>query len=124
MGKQTNTVTVKTPGIVFFSEIAYVAGSTALDIYSQGDTEEEAIEMAKEAITLTLECIAEDGTLDEHLRSCGLKRRKAKNNTIRWTAPAGDIVIPKEFLEDGPITFKVVTLSVTCEVPVEQAVAV
>jgi hypothetical protein len=117
-------VIVKTPGIVFFSEIAYVAGSTVLDIYSQGDTEKEAIEMAKEAISLTLECLGEDGTLDEHLRSCGLKRRKGKNDTIHWTAPAGDIVIPKEFLEDGPITFEVVTLAVSCEVPVEQAVAV
>ncbi len=115
-------MTVKVPGIVFWSEIAYVAGSPILDIYSQGDTEKEAIEMAKEAISLTLEFLAEEKILDKHLRSCGLRPRKSRNGTVRWTAPASDIVIPKEFLEDGPITFKVVTLSVSCEVSVEQAV--
>lgn len=102
---------VDTPGIVFADNDGFVAGSPVLDIYSQGNTEEEAIEMAKDAIASMLEHWAESGSLEEMLRDRGLTS-VTEGQSLRWTAPDGSIVIPDDLMEWGYDTFKVVQLKV------------
>ncbi len=102
---------VETPGIVFADDDGFVAGSPVLDIYSQGDSEKEAIEMAKDAIVCMLEHWAEDSSLERMLRERGLTSI-AEGDLLRWTAPAGSVLIPDDLIEWGYDTFKVVQLSV------------
>ena len=102
---------VETPGIVFADDDGFVAGSPVLDIYSQGDSEEEAIEMAKDAIICMLEHWAEDGSLERMLRERGLTSI-AEGDTLRCTAPTGSVLIPDDLIEWGYDTFKVIQLSV------------
>ncbi len=82
-----------------------------LDIYSQGDTEEEAIEMVKNAIAGMLEHWAENGSLGGMLRERGLTS-VAEGKSQRWTAPDGSMLIPDDLIEWGYDTFKVVQLTV------------
>lgn len=52
----------------------WVTGCPALDLYSQGKTEEEAKRCLKEAISLWVEDCIERGTLDEALQEVGFNR--------------------------------------------------
>jgi predicted RNase H-like HicB family nuclease len=49
----------------------WVAGCPALDVYSQGDTQEDAKRSLEEAISLWAEDCHERGTLDQALRELG-----------------------------------------------------
>jgi predicted RNase H-like HicB family nuclease len=111
VGKRVSSVIVETPGIVFADGDGFVAGSPMLDIYSQGDTEEEAIEMVKDAIASMLEHWAENGGLEEMLREHGLTS-VAEGKSQRWTAPDGSMLIPDELAKWGYDTFKVIQLTV------------
>jgi len=52
----------------------WVTGCPALDLYSQGKTEEEAKRCLKEAIELWVEDCIERGTLDEALQEVGFSK--------------------------------------------------
>lgn len=56
-----------------------VASCLLLDIHSQGENEQEAIDSLAEALQLFFETCQERGTLDAVLRDCGLKRVDADN---------------------------------------------
>ena len=53
--------------------VGFVSYCPPLDIYSQGPTEEEALENIVEAIQLFLESCFTRGTLDKVLRDCGFE---------------------------------------------------
>lgn len=102
---------VETPGIVFADSDGFVAGSPMLDVYSQGDTEEEAVAMAKDAIASILKHWAENGSLEKMLRERGLTP-DAEEQSERWTAPDGSMLIPDDLIEWGYDTFKIVRFTV------------
>ncbi|CAI2719040.1 type II toxin-antitoxin system HicB family antitoxin [Nitrospina watsonii] len=49
----------------------FVAGSSVLDVWSQGEDRDKAIQNAQEAIALFLESCFDRGTLDDVLKECG-----------------------------------------------------
>lgn len=51
----------------------FVSGCPALDVYSQGETREEALDNLGEALQLFLESCYERGTLEQVLKRCGLR---------------------------------------------------
>ena len=51
--------------------VGYVSCCPALDVYSQGDTEEEAHSNLREAVQLFISSCYERGTLDDVLKSSG-----------------------------------------------------
>jgi predicted RNase H-like HicB family nuclease len=62
-------------------EQRWAAGCPALDLFSQGETEDEAKRCLTEAVELWLESCLERGTLDEALREVGF--RKVRPEEIR-----------------------------------------
>ena len=56
----------------------YVSRCPSLDVYSQGDTEEEAIEHIQEALRLFLVSCFERRVLEEVLLESGIKPKKDK----------------------------------------------
>jgi len=109
-------IAVETPGIVFAEDNGFVAGSPILDIYSQGDTEKEAIEMAKDAILSILAHWAERGSLHEMLLARGLVVRK-KGNVERWVAPSRSILVHEDLIKWGYTTFKAISLKIELVAP-------
>ena len=56
----------------------FVSYCPSLEIYTQGDTEKEARDNLKEAVSLFIECCDKHGTLDEELRNLGFRRVEDK----------------------------------------------
>ena len=54
-------------------EVGYIAQCPALDVFSQGETEEEAMDNLAEALQLFVESCRERGTLDTVLKECGFQ---------------------------------------------------
>jgi predicted RNase H-like HicB family nuclease len=80
----------------------WVTGCPALDLFSQGRTEEEAKRCLKEAIGVWVEDCLERGTLDQALREVGFHR--AHPETLR----PGDehiMVSPRQEIEPAAGTF-------------------
>lgn len=62
-----------------------VASCPALDIFSQGDTEEEAKNNLSEALSLFFSSCIDRGTLDDVLKECGFKPIKMQEQAMRLT---------------------------------------
>ncbi len=67
------TLTAKLPIEIKKKVKWFVASCPALDVVSQGKTEEEAKKNIAEALTLFLRSCLERGTLDAVFRQCGFK---------------------------------------------------
>ena len=77
------------------TKVGFVAFCPILDVGSQGDNEQEAIENLKEAIEAFIEGCAEMGTLDDVLRECGFKPFKVKKaKPVEFTEPTICVPIP------------------------------
>ena len=71
--------------VLFFEEgDKIIAYSPALDIYSCGDTEENAQVRFTEAVSIFLEELEQMGTLAEVLEECGWRRTPTKGT---WVPP-------------------------------------
>ena len=85
----------------------YVSYCPTLDLYSQGETLEEAKKNIIEATTLFIESCIEDNTLGQILEDCGFslrrlhpasRRPRARNTELPFElATAKKITIPGEF---------------------------
>ena len=75
-------------GVWYDEEVGqYVSACPALDLYSQGDTEDQAISNIQEAGSLFLETCYELGTLNQVLQERGFRREgQADRSTIPLTA--------------------------------------
>ena len=60
----------------------YYVGSEAFDIYSQGNTEEEARENIIEAIQLFIESCYDRGVLSEALKELGFELNRERSNVV------------------------------------------
>lgn len=67
---------VTVPVSVEREEDVFVSCCAPLDVYSQGDTEQEALDNLIEALQLFLETSMEMGTLPQILAECGFKPTK------------------------------------------------
>ena len=54
-------------------DVGYVAHCPALDVYSQGDTEQDALDNLNEALRLFVESCYLRGTLERVLKDCGFE---------------------------------------------------
>ena len=54
-------------------DVGYVAGCPSLDVFSQGTTEEAAVENLNEALSLFMLSCFERGTLVQVLKDCGFE---------------------------------------------------
>lgn len=54
-------------------DLGYVAGCSSLDVFSQGRTEQEAVENLHEALNLFVLSCFERGTLIQVLKDCGFE---------------------------------------------------
>ena len=63
----------KVPYEVFMEGGYYISSCPALDVLSQGDTKQEAIDNLEEALGLFLEGCYENGTLEAVLKESGFK---------------------------------------------------
>jgi predicted RNase H-like HicB family nuclease len=77
-----------------------VAFCPVLDIYSQGDTREEAKEALIETIQLFLESCFERGVLDEVLKDCGFQPVKIPSEVPEQACP------PESYIE-VPVPFEI-----------------
>lgn len=87
------------------AEDRWVTGCPALDIFSQGETKEEAQRALEEAIGLWVEDCLERGTLDEALREVGFE--KVHPETLR---PGDEHISVRPGMEEAelaPDTFPV-----------------
>jgi predicted RNase H-like HicB family nuclease len=84
------TLTVKLPIQVTKKAKWYIASCPALDVASQGETEDVAKKNVAEALTMFLRSCVERGTLDAVLKQCGFKSVLAQNHCIEpCESPAG-----------------------------------
>lgn len=94
----------------------WVAGCPKLDIFSQGETEEQAKAALDEAIKLWLESCLDRRVLDEALRECGFRRvtaaEEARCDHVIALRPAAQQIDP------GADTF-----DLTLTIPAYQAAA-
>ena len=89
----------------------WVTGCPALDLFSQGETEEEAKRCLEEAIGLWIEDCLERGTLDEALQEVGfhrsMRQRSVPETSTSPTGPTGressalGSVLPARWAERG-----------------------
>ena len=70
-------VTFQFPMQIVQKERWYVAACPILDVYSQGDTSEQARNNLVEALTLFIMSCLERGTLDAVLKECGFHPHRA-----------------------------------------------
>src|SRR3972149_1828415 len=75
--------TIKLPVDVKRKAKVYVSRCSVLDLYSQGETEDEARENIIEAIRLFIVSCFEKGTLDSVLKECGFKPIKKVMHTLK-----------------------------------------
>jgi len=66
-------IDIKLPIIIEKKEKWYVSSCHILDMYSQGDTENEAKNNIIEALTIFLQTCIEHGTIEAVLKDCGFK---------------------------------------------------
>ncbi|MCY3853342.1 MAG: hypothetical protein OXG03_07225 [Gammaproteobacteria bacterium] len=64
---------VHVPVRIKTDEVGYISHCPSLDVFSQGATEEEAINNLLEALKMFLASCYARGTLDEVLRECGFE---------------------------------------------------
>jgi len=76
------TLTAKLPIEITKKPKWYVASCRALDVASQGETEEIAKKNIAEALTMFLRSCVERGTLDAVLKQCGFKSVVAQSQDI------------------------------------------
>jgi predicted RNase H-like HicB family nuclease len=69
---------VKLPATVKKKAAYWVSSCPALDVFSQGATEQEARKNLEEALRLFLISCYERGTLDEAIKECGFSLAKTK----------------------------------------------
>ena len=88
MSSQNITLTVSLPFELKKRDKWYLSKCPVLDVHSQGETKEKALENLKEAVELFIITCFERGTLDEVLKQCGFtlskqkRTSKSSNNTI------------------------------------------
>jgi hypothetical protein len=70
------------PAKVFFGEKEFVSHCPLLDVYSQGDTKEMALQHLSEAIELFLVTCHEMGTLHQMMGECGFTLKCEGNMMI------------------------------------------
>ena len=90
-------ITVRLPVEVNKKGAIYVSKCPALDVYSQGNTEAEAIEHISEALRVFLESCFERRVLDDVLQECGIKAKKEESIPDREPESQGksvEILLP------------------------------
>jgi len=80
-GSVSFKLTARLPFVVEKKAKWYLAGCSVLDVYSQGNTEEEAVNNLKEAVSLFLETCIEMGTLYEVMKKCGFQIFESSSTT-------------------------------------------
>lgn len=73
MQKQTISIVFKLPATVRKKKDWYVSSCPVLDVYSQGETKDKALNNLIEALRLFFISCIERGTLDQVLKDCGLQ---------------------------------------------------
>jgi len=97
----------------------WVAGCPRLDVYSQGETREEAKQVLKEAVALFVESCLERDTLAEVLRDCGFRLVPAGVHVPEHVA---DTSVSKRPTEDDELLGEPFSLDLT--IPAYQAALV
>jgi predicted RNase H-like HicB family nuclease len=92
-------VLVKVRGVLREEEGVYVAGFPRLEIYSQGDSPDDAKEAARDALRLWLDSCIERGTLGDALRELGWHRGRPSEKPL--DEADGDEEIRVVHLEDA-----------------------
>ncbi|CCQ90785.1 hypothetical protein NITGR_380026 [Nitrospina gracilis 3/211] len=87
---------LKLPIRVQKKETHFVAGSPVLDVWSQGENQDKAIQNAQEAIGLFLESCFDRGTLGDVLKGCGFISFSKGTLLLREDAPSN----PEDFEAD------------------------
>ncbi len=82
MDIQTLQVSFKLPVVTQKDGDYIVSSCPALDVFSQGSDEKEAIDNLLEALKLFLETCYEMGTLNEVLKECGFKPSREKRGGL------------------------------------------
>ncbi|HME44520.1 MAG TPA: type II toxin-antitoxin system HicB family antitoxin [Syntrophorhabdales bacterium] len=72
----------------------YISSCPCLDVYSQGQTEEEAEKNLGEALKLFLISCYERGTLDEALKECGFAPEAKKTSGAQARGKSITVPIP------------------------------
>lgn len=84
------TLTAKLPIQIIRKEKWFVASCPALDVASQGETEEIARSNIAEALTMFLRSCVERGTLDAVLKQCGFSSVLAQDKCLDLCEPSAD----------------------------------
>ncbi len=69
--------TLKVRCVIHEDEVGFIAHCPTLDVYSQGDTQEEAFEHLREALDLFVDSCTERGVLREVLEDCGVWQERS-----------------------------------------------
>ncbi len=64
---------IRVPCEIYWDEDLFVSSCPPLDVFSQGETEQLALDNLVEALSLFLESCYEHGNLDEVLKECGFE---------------------------------------------------
>ena len=73
MSRTRITFQLSVPVDVRPDDVGYIADCPALEVCSQGDTEQDALENLNEALRLFIESCYLRGTLEQVLKDCGFK---------------------------------------------------
>ena len=92
--KNVIEITFHLPVQIVKKERWHVASCEVFDVYSQGDSQEQAKQNLAEALTLFLSSCFERGTLDAVLKECGFHPQHAE------LRPEGDVIdVPLHLLQ-------------------------
>lgn len=97
--------TLRMPFSVRESKNYWVSSCPVLDVFSQGETKEQALENLKEAVSLFLISCYERNTLDAVMKECGFVADTSQESRAR--AKHADML-------DVPIPFKVARQAAEC----------
>lgn len=99
-------ITFKLPVEVKKKGKIFVSCCPAFDLWSQGDSKDEAEKNIKEAAGLFIVSCFERGTIDQVLKDCGFHPiHTATGNFVSGSAPLSDT--PDQLMIDVPIPFNV-----------------
>lgn len=89
---------LKVPVEVYKGSTAFIARCPIFDVSSQGKTPAEAKKNLIEALTLFVTTCFETGTLDEVMKACGFKPRKAVTGKLCLKKDQELLSVPLPFM--------------------------
>ena len=102
--KTSATFKVSLPFTIKKKAEYFVSCCPVLDVWSQGETKEKAIDNLREALQLFLLDCFERGTLDKVLKECGFAASRKPISKKQKTAFGHEIDVPLPFVIDSHLT--------------------